>query len=276
MSLNYSKLPVGLIVVISLVAAFSLYCADQVITVSGTSFTLTDTNKLTSKRAVKKAKANADSAIAAAASSAQKAEGDGKAFKVKLDNFTSKFDTYRKDTAANVVEVRTYLGDVNRHNEEVAQYTQLLTEHNQRIEAFNTLKPEDRNAATNQILTAETDKLRNWLQKLTYDTLALDVKTNVFMKEKVEFARRAHSLADEAAPLGAEVKTNLAVLDASFQQFQLCYDYAQQIDPLLTKYHVKPAPEDDARMSDYAKALGQMKALRGLIESNAIMLNLNF
>jgi len=275
-ALNNFKPTASLIILMSFLGAFSLCCADQVITVSGKTFTLIDSDKLTSKRAVKRAKTNADSAIAAVAASARKAEDDGKALKTKLDSYTESVEAYRKKLAANTDEIKAYMDEVNRHNEDVAQYTQQLTEHNKRVEAFNALKPENRDEATVEALSAEVGKLSNWVAKLSNEKNALDAKTNDFLKQSIEFRHQGKPLFEEAKPLGADVKTNLAAMAEAYQQLQSCYNYVQQINALLKKYHVNPAPQDDARIDDYAKSLDRMKALRTLVESNAIILNLQF
>jgi predicted nucleic acid-binding Zn-ribbon protein len=275
-ALNNFKPTASLIILMSFLGAFSLCCADQVITVSGKTFTLIDSDKLTSKRAVKRAKTNADSAIAAVAASARKAEDDGKALKTRLGSYTEPVEAYRKKVAANTDEIKAYMGEVNRHNEDVAQYTQQLTEHNKRVEASNALKLENRDEATVKALSAEVEKLSNWVAKLSYDMTALDAKKNDFLKQNTELHHQGKLLFEEAKPLGADVKTNLAAMDEAYQQLKSCYNYVQQINALLKKYDVNPAPQDDARIGDYAKSLDRMKALRTFVESNAIVLNLQF
>jgi Skp family chaperone for outer membrane proteins len=275
-ALNNFKPTASLIILMSFLGAFSLCCADQVITVSGKTFTLIDSDKLTSKRAVKRVKTNADSAIAAVAASARKAEDDGKAIKARLDTYAQSVEARRKKFAAYGKEKEAYVDEVNHHNEDVAQYTQQLTEHNQRVEASNALKPENRDEATVKALSAEVEKLSNWVAKLSYDTTALDTKTSALLKQKNELHDEVKLFLDESKVFAAEVKTNLTAMDEACRQLQLCCNYVQQINPLLEKYHIKPAPQDDARMSGYAKSLDEVKALKTLVESNAIIFNLQF
>ena len=271
---NY-KTTASLLTLMGFLGVFSLCYADQVIAISGQAFTLIDTNRLTKKSAVKKAKAGADSAIAAVAAAAKKAEDEGVALQARLDSFGKSVEAYREKMAVYDRGMMACLGEVNRHNQDVARYTQQLNAHNQRVEALNALKPEEREAATINALSAEAESLSNWVVKLKNETLALDAKTNELLELQAKADLLVKPLLAEGRLLGPDVKTNLTMLSETCQQFQLSYDYAQQINPFLEKYHVKPTPQDDARMNDYAKVLDRIKALKTAIQSNASSLNLD-
>jgi chromosome segregation ATPase len=226
-----------------------------------------DPSKLVDESALRSARRTAELAMSALSADVEQLEGKQKALTGDVKGFNNRADLLKADLDSQEkaldAEFAVFDSKLNLFVKDMKSYNAEVADQRAQVEASNSLRPDQRNAAN-------ISRLNTWGDKLDVQKAALESRKQTLDREGAAFDNKAAKFEASRKTQVADLKLayeNLRKRDdelsiklgEAYEQLEYCYGYAQKIDTLLSdKYNVSVSTTPTGVMKDVGERLKEM------------------